>query len=209
MKKSLSLLIIGSFIASTMTKVSGNHLQSNSGKIASHTEPVFYYHKNQKPVVIFNDWYQKNQNWMWIHTFNLGKINPTKYKIINFLGQKKDFYSKVSWGNSKYYGKSLRSFSYIFGIPQSKITHRKIVATDNVPMYISESRFFVLQNFVTNWCLAYLEIIQFFVLTWYYENGSYYLQVFSYYCIKATNSYIGGGVWLAIGTGIEFLLFDL
>ncbi|GAA6238043.1 MAG: hypothetical protein SPLM_01660 [Spiroplasma phoeniceum] len=79
----------------------------------------------------------------------------------------------------------------------------KIVDAKDIPKLIKPENHFLVQARWVKYGNAYLEGSQWFALTWYYENNSYYIQVLTQHWVNVTGSSIGGGTWMRIGTGIR------
>ncbi|ELL44331.1 hypothetical protein [Spiroplasma melliferum] len=214
MKKMFSLLTLMSFSFGTMSKIiAASALESQliPPVIKAETNLDLSYkngdnYNDNKGDVVFNDWGLKSDGWRLWHTFNIGFINPITYKKIMFLGTNADFYTKISWGNDEYYGDKLNKYNACYNDNKvsNKIINAKVLNPNlDVPRFVrNESRFFV-QSLEIRYIRAYLSATQLFALTWYYDNNNYYIQVFTYYWVKVWHSWIYGGTWMGIGTGIR------
>lgn len=174
-------------------------LNSNNEYCFTIPGKIFHYDEtNKKNKIIYNqvNYHNPKHENYYIHTFNLGKINPVKsFNKIEFLGDINDdcWGTRTEWCdriyNNKFgcdttYVKGENLFTY-FKDQDNKFKHLiKEMRINNSSSLdqIKDAASIYLQSFTDENGLANIEVRQRFGLTWYFDekDSIYYLQIIIY-----------------------------
>lgn len=147
---------------------------------------------------IFSEAWQNGQEREVQWTFKLpNNVSFDRFKILSFNSfsrlQNKNFgnsYTKTSWGNSAYYGKSIAD----------AVQNKNILDLSNqleVLLQVTDSDW-MKQGFISRqWVLFY---------TFVYENSSYFQIKLSHYTLR--QGYVNGAIWFSLGSDISLYVDD-
>lgn len=164
-------------------------------------ELKIYFRNDHTDDKIVYDYLYRNYNYSVYHTVNIGKINPTNYEKIEFLGNNFNI-TRISWGNRPYFAKrTIKSYNN-----RDVVNFIKNIKIEDNRNHIEKNINNSLQSVAdcdsgTNFCGQ-----QHFGVTWYYENGNYYLQ----FSVKqyAEKLYgVGGAVFMGLGNSFRLYNF--
>ncbi len=185
------------------------NLNNNDKYCVNLIEKNFYFNSQKTPEIFKNNWGSKDVFYK-VYTIDLGHIDPRSYNKISFLGNSSNLYTKTSWGNDSYYGKSIKdffdernnNFQDILLSWKPKKTN-DILNHDDWSIYESGSN--VLQYFSdSTWIGAYFKAKQSFIIKYYKENENYYLQIIVFQSqIKCDSCFSAGNFWTGLGIGIK------
>ncbi|GAA6238821.1 MAG: hypothetical protein SPLM_09370 [Spiroplasma phoeniceum] len=190
----------------SINQASQRKKRSNENKIQCVSKKEFYFDEENKSDQTISTYYSGENHYETtnakIFTFNLKNINPLSFNKIEILFDNIDnVYTKISLGNYNNYtyernpGIKISDFfkdKYIKDI----IKNVKVNNESEVSKYST--------HWLIDWNPRHLISNQKIGLTFYWENGNYYLQLLIFQYAK---NYIvfpdGGGVWMGIGKGIK------
>ncbi|MBH8622925.1 MULTISPECIES: hypothetical protein [Spiroplasma] len=157
------------------------------------------------PAGIYQSYKNKKITLKVLYTFNLGTINPLNYEKLEFIGNNSEFYSKISWGNDPFKGKNPNEFNG--SLLKEKILNKNLSSNNFIVLNNNNlKKCFEIQNFNLNYTLWGNKIWgkQFIILSYYFENGNYYLQFSVGYNVLTKGMYRGGGgIWMGFGHGLR------
>ncbi|WP_338988998.1 hypothetical protein [Spiroplasma endosymbiont of Seladonia tumulorum] len=193
MKKLLSLLSVLTISGSAVPTI----IAASSYK---KQEKILYYNNDHKKKTFWIDWYKKPKGGILWFTLNFGSDFPFNYTKFRFLGNKEDFFTKVSWGDTSFVGKPINREINKFN---DKLTNYKINDPDEAIKYINNDNTISIQEVNYTFMSANFTAHHFYFFTFYWENESLFLQAMSFYDVETWGSLSGGGIWLDIGTGLK------
>ncbi len=170
-------------------------IQSNIKSSNLEKELKIYIKTDHKDEEVGFNYNQKNYNYF-SRDLYIGRIDPSKYEKIEFLGNNFDI-TKIAWGNTDYYSDfkinyySYRNFDDI--VKNRKVENNYDIEryADNFIQYLDKDIF-----------LAVLRGQQYFGVTWYKEFKDYYIQfLVKQYAEKWSGT--DGSVVMGIGNSIK------
>ncbi|WP_424527276.1 hypothetical protein [Spiroplasma endosymbiont of Glossina fuscipes fuscipes] len=141
-----------------------NDWTSAYSRLSNYNSAIYKTYKNQKITLKV------------LYTFNLGTVNPLNYEKFEFIGNNSEFYSKISWGNDPFTGRKPNEFNG--SLLKDKILNRKLSSNNFIVLNNDKlKKCLEIQNFNFNYTLWGNKIWgkQFIILSYYFENGNYYL----------------------------------
>ena len=170
-----------------------NDWTSAYSRLSNYNSAIYKTYKNQKITLKV------------LYTFNLGTVNPLNYEKFEFIGNNSEFYSKISWGNDPFTGRKPNEFNG--SLLKDKILNRKLSSNNFIVLNNDKlKKCLEIQNFNLNYSLWGNKIWgkQFIILSYYFENGNYYLQFSIGYNVLTKGTYQGGGgIWMGFGHGLR------
>ncbi|WP_338988724.1 hypothetical protein [Spiroplasma endosymbiont of Seladonia tumulorum] len=106
-------------------------------------EKILYYNNDHKKKSFWIDWYKKPKGGILWFTLNFGSDFPFNYTNFKFLGNKEDFFTKMSWGDTSFVGKPINREINKFN---DKLTNYKINDPDEAIKYINNDNTISIQE---------------------------------------------------------------
>lgn len=143
--------------------------------------------------------------WMGAYiTFKLPKdVRPDDIRKLTFINSSD---SKVSWGDTPYYGKNIKDVMANEGKFIDYASNSTFCNINDTSIYKKE---FEIMNIERKWGLSKLKARQFVFFNWFYHNEYYYIQIGYRRIVEIYGSASKGALWLNLGTGLKLELFEL